>query len=153
MLKTDVFVWLTVNCKSLNFCSVDTLSAQLHCHMDYFIYCRHANSTHLPYSSFARNFEFSSFVIRIFKVRKYYNSTVFKFYLAKRWGGHGPLCPPCPLPPPGLPPLSKTELIPGIPDSFIDEKVDVKMENNFEKAEVLKSRFGLGFLGKKKDIT
>ena len=39
MLKTDVFVWLTVNCKSLNFCSVDTLSAQLHCHMDYFIYC------------------------------------------------------------------------------------------------------------------
>ena len=139
MLKTDVFVWLTVNCKSLNFCSVDTLSAQLHCHMDYFIYCRHANSTHLPYSSFARNFEFSSFVIRIFKVRKYYNSTVFKFYLAS--------------PPLGLPPLSKTELIPGIPDSLIDEKVDVKMENNFEKAEVLKSRFGLGFLGKKKDIT
>ena len=29
MLKTDVFVWLTVNYKSLNFCSVDALSAQL----------------------------------------------------------------------------------------------------------------------------
>lgn len=59
--------------------------------------------------------------------------------------------------PPGLPPLSKTELIPGIPDSYIDEKVDVKVdvntENNFEKAELLKSCSGLGFLGKKKDIT
>ena len=61
MLKTDVFVWLIVNCKSLNFCLVDTLSAQLHCHMDYFIYCCHANGTHLPYSSFARNFEFRSY--------------------------------------------------------------------------------------------
>ena len=35
MLKTVVFVWLIVNCKSLNFRSVDTLSAQLHCRMDY----------------------------------------------------------------------------------------------------------------------
>ena len=90
MLKTDVFVWLTVNCKSLNFFSVDTLSAQLHCHMDYFIYWHHANSTHLPYSIFACNFEFSSLVIH--KVTKLYNSTVFKFYLAKKWG-HGPLLP------------------------------------------------------------
>ena len=70
MLKTDVFVWLTVNCKSLNFRSVDTFLAQLHCHMDNFIYWRHANSTHLPYSSFARNFEFSSLVIRILRSAK-----------------------------------------------------------------------------------
>ena len=88
MLKTDVFVWLTVNCKSLNFCSVDTLSAQLHCHMDYFIYWRHANSTHLPYSSFARNSEFLNLVsldLTIREVTKFYNSTVFKFDLAKKW--------------------------------------------------------------------
>ena len=80
MLKTDVFVWLTVNCKSLNFCSVDTLSAQLHCHMDYFIYCRHANSTHLPYSSFARNFEFSNLVIRILRSTKSQKFTILMFY-------------------------------------------------------------------------
>ena len=42
----------------MNFLSVDTVSAQLHCRMDYFISWRHANSTHLPYSSFASNFEF-----------------------------------------------------------------------------------------------
>ena len=42
----------------MNFLSVDTVSAQLHCPMDYFISWRHANSTHLPYSSFASNFEF-----------------------------------------------------------------------------------------------
>ena len=100
MLKTDVFVWLTVNCKSLNFCSVDTLSAQLHCHMDYFIYWRHANSPHLPYSSFAGNFEFLNLVsldLTIREVTKFYNSTVFKFDLAKKWGP--PLtprvCRPC----------------------------------------------------------
>ena len=91
MLITDVFVWLNLNCKSLNFRSVDTHSAQLHCHMDYFIYCRHANSTHLPYSSFACNFdfEFSSLALRI---------------------DHGPLSPP------GLLPLIGR----GIEDAKID---------------------------------
>ena len=66
--------------KSLNFCSVDTLSAQLHCHMDYFIYWRHANSTHLPYSSFARNFEFSNVVIRILWSTKSQHFIILLFY-------------------------------------------------------------------------
>ena len=79
MLKTDVLGWLTVNCKSLNFRSVDTLSAQLHCHMDYFIYWRHGNSTHLPYSSFAGNFEFFSLVIRILRSTKSQNFTILLF--------------------------------------------------------------------------
>ena len=96
MLKTDVFVWLIVNCKSLNFCLVDTLSAQLHCHMDYFIYCRHANSTHLPYSSFARNFEFSNLVIRILRSTKSQNFTILLFsnFAQQKRGGHGPPSPP-----------------------------------------------------------
>ena len=99
MLKTDVFVWLTVNCKSLNFCSVDTLSAQLHCHMDYFIYWRHASSTHLPYSSFARNFEFSNLVIRILRSTKSQNFTILLFsnFTQQKSGGEGrgmaPLAP------------------------------------------------------------
>ena len=96
MLKTDVFVWLTVNCKSLNFCSVDTLSAQLHCHMDYFIYCRHANSTHLPYSSFARNFEFSNLVIRILRSTKSQNFTILLFsnFSSQKSLAMPPLYPP-----------------------------------------------------------
>ena len=91
MLKTDVFVWLTVNCKSLNFCSVDTLSAQLHCHMDYFIYCRHANSTHLPYSSFACNFEFSNLAIGILRSTKSQNFTILLFsnFTQQKSGGRG----------------------------------------------------------------
>ena len=79
MLKIDVFVWLTVNCESLNFRSVDTLLAQLYCHMDYFIYWRHVNSTHLPDSSFARNFEFSSLVVRILRPKKSQNFTILLF--------------------------------------------------------------------------
>ena len=65
--------------KSLNFRLVDTLSAQFHSHMDYLIYWRHANSTHLPYSSFARNFEFSSLVIRILLSTKSQNFTILLF--------------------------------------------------------------------------
>ena len=110
MLKTGVFVWFTVNCKSLNFCSVDTLSAQLHCHMDYFIYWRHASSTHLPYSSFARNFEFSNLVIRILRSTKSQNFTILLFSnftqqkivcvcVCGEWGGVGGGC----MGPPGSP--------------------------------------------------
>ena len=87
------FFLYTVFLKSLNFCSVETLLAQLHCHMDYFIYWRHANNTHLLHSSFAPNFEFSSLVICILrsaKSKKSCNSIVFKFSLAKKWGSHGP---------------------------------------------------------------
>ena len=96
MLKTGVFVWLTVNCKSLNFCSVDILSAQLYCPMDYFTYCSYANSTHLPYSSFARNFEFSNLVIRILWSTK---SQILQFYcfqilLSKKVGVPWPPWPP-----------------------------------------------------------
>ena len=93
MLKTDVFKRSENRCvqicKSLNFRSVDTLSAQLHCHMDYFIYWHHTNSTHLPYSSFARNFEFSSLVIRILRSTKSQKSS-------KKVGA----MPPCHPPPP-----------------------------------------------------
>ena len=72
------FFLYTFFLKSLNFRSVDTLSAQLHCHMDYSIYWRHANSTHLPYS-FACNFEFSSLVIRIWRSTKSQNCTILLF--------------------------------------------------------------------------
>ena len=100
MLKTDVFVWLIVNCKSCNFCSVDTLSAQLHCHMDYFIYCRHANIIHLPYSSFARKFEFSNLVICILRSTKSQNFTILLFsnFTYQKSGGPWPPSPP----PPGV---------------------------------------------------
>ena len=77
-------------------CSVDTLSAQLHCHMDYF-YCRHANSTHLPYSTFARNFEFSNLVIRILQSTKSQNFTILlfsSFTQQKSRGGGSPPGPP-----------------------------------------------------------
>ena len=79
MLKTDVFKRSESRCvqicKSLNFHSVDTLSAQLH-----------TNSTHLPYSSFARNFEFSSLFVRILRSTKSQKSS-------KKVGGH-PHLPP-----------------------------------------------------------
>ena len=65
--------------KSLNFRLVDTLSAQFHSHMDYLIYWRYANSTHLRYSSFARNFEFSSLVICILRSTKSQNFTILLF--------------------------------------------------------------------------
>ena len=65
--------------KSLNFRSVDILSTQLHCHMNYFIYWRYKNSTHLPYSGFARNFEFSSLVICILRSTKSQNFTILLF--------------------------------------------------------------------------
>ena len=108
MLKTDVFVWLIVNWKSLIFCLVDTLSAKLHCHSDYFIYYRHVNSTHLQYSSFARNFEFSNLVIPILRSTKSQNFTILLFSnFSKKvggggGGGRGGNGPPGP---PGLPPL------------------------------------------------
>ena len=73
------FFLYTFFLKSLNFHSVGTLSAQLHFHMVYFIYWRHTNSTHLPYSSFARNFEFSKLVIRILRSKKVQNFTVLLF--------------------------------------------------------------------------
>ena len=65
--------------KNLNFRSVDTLSTQLHCHTNYFIYWRYKNSTHLPYSGFARNFEFSSLVICILRSTKSQNLTILLF--------------------------------------------------------------------------
>ena len=114
MLKTDVFVWLIVNWKSLIFCLVDTLSAQLHCHFDYFIYYRHVNSTHLQYSSFARNFEFSNLVIRILRSTKSQNFTILLFSnFSKKvcvCGGGGGAGPPGP---PGLPPLK--HMLKGVP--------------------------------------
>ena len=91
------FFLYTFFLKSLNFRSVDTLSAQLHCHMDYFIYWRHANSTHLPYSSFVRNFEFTSVVIRMLRSTKSQNFTILlfsNFIQQKSGGGHGPPGPP-----------------------------------------------------------
>ena len=99
MLKADVFVWPTVDCKSVNFRSVDTLSAKLHCHMDYFVYWSHANSTHLVYSSFACNFEFSSLVICILRSTKSRNFIILlfsNFIQQKRGEGGGtwPLWPP-----------------------------------------------------------
>ena len=75
MSKTDVFVWLTVNNKSLNFRSVDALSAQLHPHMDYFIYWCQANSTHLP-NSFAHSF---GLVTGILRSTKSQNFTILLF--------------------------------------------------------------------------
>ena len=43
--------------------------------------------------------------LTIHKVTKFYNSAVFKFYLAKKWGRGGEHAP---LVPPGLPPVSAT---------------------------------------------
>ena len=96
MVNTDVFVWLTVNCKSSNFRSVDTLSAQLDCPIDYFIYWRHANSTHLPYSSFALNFEFSSLVIRILRSTKsqFFSILLFLNFTQQKGGGSWSPWPP-----------------------------------------------------------
>ena len=84
--------------KNQNFRSVDTLSAQLHCHMDYFIYWRHANSTHFPYSSFAL---ILSFLVSLFTFYDPKSHKILQFYcfqillgkkLRKPW-------PPCPPPP------------------------------------------------------
>ena len=63
-----------------------------------FIYCRHANSTHFPYSSFARNFEFSNLAIRSLLSTKSQNFTMLLFsnFTQQKGGGGGGMAPLAP---------------------------------------------------------
>ena len=97
MLKTDVFVWLTVNCKSLNFCSVDTLSAQLHCHMGY-LFIATTRTVHTSRTAVLH--AILSFLISLFAVYYSQSHKILQFYwfqilLSKKVGGGGmaPLAP------------------------------------------------------------
>ena len=88
------------------------VSAQLHCHMDYFIYWRHANSTHFPYSSFAL---ILSFLVSLFALYDPQSHKILQFYclqilLGKKLWEPWPPWPPPPPFPPGLPPLQNCVL-------------------------------------------
>ena len=97
-----MFVCLTVNCKSWNFHSVDTLSAQLHCHMDYFIYWRHAK---VHTCRTADLHAILSFLVSLFASYDPQSHKILQFYcfqisLSKKVGAP---CSPCPPPrPPGF---------------------------------------------------
>ena len=96
MLKTDVFVWLIVNCKSLNFCLVDTLSAQLHCHMDY-LFIATTRTVHTSRTAVLH--AILSFLISLFAVYYPQSHKILQFYcfqilLSKKVEGHGTPGPP-----------------------------------------------------------
>ena len=92
-----MFVWLTVNDKSLNFCSVETLSAQLHCHMDY-LFIAATQTVHTSRTAVLH--AILSFLISLFAVyypqsHKILQCYCFQILLSKKVGGGGmaPLAP------------------------------------------------------------
>ena len=103
MLKTGVFVWLTVNCKSLDFCSVDTLLWH-NCIVTWMILFI-ANTRTVHTCRTATLHAVLSFLISLFASYDPQSHKILQFYyfqilLSKKVrGGHGSLpAPPRPHP-------------------------------------------------------